>query len=94
MCAKAFELTYMESQQTDWDAVARAANVKTSKYARDQWAIVRNKLCGGGKNKTKGDDDSPAKTPVKSKTTGRTPPSRKRRKREGKTFSSLEPSSL
>jgi hypothetical protein len=51
-------------------------------------------LCGGGKNKTKGDDDSPAKTPVKSKTTGRTPPSRKRRKREGKTFSSLEPSSL
>jgi hypothetical protein len=75
----------MWSTQTDWEAVARAANVKTSKYARDQWAIVKNKLCGGGKSKTKGDDDSPARTSAKSnKAAGKTPPSRKRKKCDGK----------
>jgi hypothetical protein len=66
--------------QTDWEKVASVANVKTSKYARDQFAIVRNKLCGGGKAKS--DTASPSKTPTKPKATKATQP-RKRKKREG-----------
>lgn len=66
--------------QTDWEKVASVANVKTSKYARDQFAIIRNKLCGGGKAKS--DTASPSETPAKAKTTKATP-SRKRKKSEG-----------
>lgn len=72
-----FQLT--RPMQTDWEKVASVANVKTSKYARDQWAIVKTKFCGG---KSTAGSGSPAKTPAKSKTT----PSRKRKEREGMTF--------
>lgn len=65
--------------QTDWQKVASVANVKTSKYARDQFAIVRNKLCGGGKAKS--DTASPSKTPTKPKAVKAIQP-RKRKKRE------------
>lgn len=68
--------------QTDWEKVAGVANVKTSKYARDQFAIIRNKLCGGGKAKS--DTASPSKTPTEPKATKATQP-RKRKKREGQT---------
>jgi len=65
--------------QTDWEKVANVANVKTSKYARDQFAIIRTKLCGG---KAKGDTASPAKTPTKPKV-GKVTQPRKRTKPEG-----------
>ena len=70
--------------QTDWEKVASVANVKTSKYARDQFAIIRNKLCGGGKAKsdTASPSKTPSKTPAKSKATKATP-SRKHQQREG-----------
>lgn len=63
--------------QTDWEKVASVAGVKTPKYARDQWTIVKTKLCGGKGTAASG---SPAKAPAKRKTT----PSRKRKDREGK----------
>lgn len=66
--------------QTDWENVASVANVKTSKYARDQFAIIRNKLCGSGKAKS--DTASPSKTPTKPRGVKATQP-RKRKKREG-----------
>lgn len=68
--------------QTDWEKVASVANVKTSKYARDQFAIIRKKLCGGGKAKS--DTASPSRTPTKPKAAKATQP-RKRKKREGQT---------
>jgi len=69
------------SCQTDWEKVANVANVKTSKYARDQFAIIRNKLCGGGKANS--DTASPGKkTPTKPKATKAATP-RKRKAREG-----------
>jgi hypothetical protein len=64
---------------TDWEKVASVANVKTPKYARDQFAIIRNKLCGG---KGKSDTASPSKTPTKPKAAKATQP-RKRKRREG-----------
>ena len=66
--------------QTDWEKVASVANVKTSKYARDQFAIIRTKLCGGGKAKS--DTATPTATPTKAKA-GKTTQPRKRKKREG-----------
>ncbi|EMC91812.1 hypothetical protein BAUCODRAFT_38950 [Baudoinia panamericana UAMH 10762] len=62
-----------------WDVVAKDANCKTAKYARDQFAIVRAKLSGvdPAKKKRKNDDandmatdgganaDAEAETPVK-----------------------------
>ncbi|GAB7326032.1 hypothetical protein MBLNU13_g10068t1 [Cladosporium sp. NU13] len=68
--------------ETDWEKVASVANVKTSKYARDQFAIIRNKLCGGGK--VKSDTASPSRTPTKPKATKSTKatPSRKRKTSE------------
>jgi hypothetical protein len=68
-----------DALQTDWEKVASVANVKTSKYARDQFAIIRTKLCGG---KAKGDTASPTKTPTKPKAGKATQP-RKRKKPEG-----------
>lgn len=50
--------------QTNWEEVARVANFKTSKYARDQWTIVRNKLIATG-NKATGKSPSPIKSPAK-----------------------------
>ena len=61
--------------QTDWEKVAQLAEFKTPKYARDQWAIVRNKLSGASAT-------SAAATP----TSNRGTPSRKRKKREGEKF--------
>jgi len=52
--------------------VSTLANFKTSKYARDQWTVVRKKLG----NVSAG---SAAATPTSSKAT----PSRKRKKLEG-----------
>ncbi|KAL1588107.1 hypothetical protein WHR41_03317 [Cladosporium halotolerans] len=57
---------------TNWEEVARVANFKTSKYARDQWTIVRNKLIATGNNAT-GESPSPIKSPAKG-----TPGKRKR----------------
>ena len=76
-------LTVLTAVQTDWEKVASVANVKTSKYARDQFAIIKNKLCGGGKAKS--DTAPPSKTPIKPKTPKATKatPSRKRKAREG-----------
>ena len=59
--------------QTDWEKVAKVAKFKTPKYARDQWAIIKNKL--GGASAT-----SPTAAPARSKGT----PSRKRKKFKGK----------
>lgn len=36
----------IDQSQTDWDKVARVANFKTPKYARDQWTVIRYKLTG------------------------------------------------
>ena len=55
-----------DAVQTDWEQVAKVGNIKTSKYARDQFAIVRTRLCGGGK--AKADTASPSKTPSKTST--------------------------
>lgn len=71
--------------QTDWEKVASAANFKTPKYARDQWTIVKTKLCGG---KSSDDAASTPNTPTKRKA-GKTSESRKRKKRNGKTFCNL-----
>jgi hypothetical protein len=62
-----------ESSQTDWEKVRQLANIKTAKYARDQWTIVKNKLGGASTG-------SAAATPTSVKAT----PSRKRKKVEGK----------
>lgn len=62
----------MTSSQTDWEKVAQLAKFKTPKYARDQWAIVKNKLSGAS--------SSSATTPINNKST----PTRKRKKIEGK----------
>jgi len=73
--------------QTDWEQVAKVGNIKTSKYARDQFAIVRNRLCGGGK--AKGDTASPIKTPIKTPTktkASKATPSCKRTNPERKTI--------
>ncbi|KAM0717197.1 hypothetical protein Q7P37_007049 [Cladosporium fusiforme] len=58
----------------NWEEVARTAEFKTPKYARDTWAIVRNKLAAAGGDGTA----SPAKTPAKNKASKETP-SRKRK---------------
>lgn len=72
-------ISLTDAVQTDWEKVASVANVKTSKYARDQFAIVRNKLCAG---KAKGNTASPRKTPTKPKAVKAAQP-RKRKKRDG-----------
>lgn len=33
--------------QINWEEIAKEADMKTSKYARDQWTKVRNKLISG-----------------------------------------------
>lgn len=58
-----------DQSQTDWDKVARVANFKTPKYARDQWTIVKYKLTGTIASKERKSNLNP---------------SRKRKKREGR----------
>lgn len=71
-------LCLTQSEQVNWEDVARAAEFKTPKYARDTWAIVRNKLAAAGGDGTA----SPAKTPARNKASKETP-SRKRKAIEG-----------
>lgn len=63
--------------QTNWEEVARVAKFKTSKYARDQWTIVRNKLIATGNNATGNDASGKSPSPIKSPAKG-TPGKRKR----------------
>lgn len=66
--------------QTDWNEVARVANFKTSKYARDTWTVVKNKLIGADAS---GGQSTPAPTtPAKGKA-GKKGTSQKRKKRDG-----------
>lgn len=58
-----------DRSQTDWDKVARVANFKTPKYARDQWTIVKYKLTG---------------TIITKERKSNVTPSRKRKEREGR----------
>jgi hypothetical protein len=78
-CNLILSIQVADPAQTDWEKVASAANFTTSKYARDSWAILKTKLCGG---KAKSDTASPRKTPTKAKAVKATQ-SRKRKKPEG-----------
>ena len=42
--------------QIDWNEVAKLANFKTSKYARDSWTAVRNKLVATSMTKNSAED--------------------------------------
>ncbi|KAK5121840.1 hypothetical protein LTR85_004715 [Meristemomyces frigidus] len=42
----------------DWAKVAELANMKTPKYARDQWALLRTKIVANKKGEKAGDDNS------------------------------------
>ena len=70
------------SVQIDWNKVAELANMKTGKYARDSWAILRAKIVGSGKAGGGGggedvDDDAGKgkKSTPKKRKTGEFPPS-------------------
>lgn len=62
-----------DRMQIDWEKVRETADMKTTKYARDRWAILRAKLIDGGdatpKNKKQGASFMSA-TPSKRKATG------------------------
>jgi hypothetical protein len=67
-----------DSFKLDWEAVRVAADMKTSKYARDRWAVLKTKLIGdAAKDTTNGGDEAvaaekpkKAATPRKRKTAG------------------------
>ena len=41
---KAYVKVSKKTSGADWTTIATKANYPTSKYARDQWALVKNKL--------------------------------------------------
>ncbi|KAK3715014.1 hypothetical protein LTR37_007504 [Vermiconidia calcicola] len=57
----------------DWDKVAELANMKTGKYARDQWAVLRKKMIGSTATKAgdKADDSDVTAAPKPTATPGK-----------------------
>lgn len=81
-CRPTFQRSRLTTSQISWDEVARKANMKTSKYARDRWTVVSNKIIageGGGKATAGGkrkDCRFPNKEPAQPVLTPSQPPRR------------------